>query len=78
MTPLAALQRELRQAVSGEIRFDSLSRQLYSTDASDFRKEPLGVVIPRTVADVQAAVAIAARHHIAVIPRGGGSSVCQD
>ncbi len=74
-TPLASLQRELRQAVSGEIRFDDLSRQLYSTDASDFRKEPLGVVVPRTVADVQAAMTVAARHGVAIIPRGGGSSV---
>lgn len=66
---------ELREAVAGEVRIDRLSRQLYSTDASDFRKEPIGVVIPRHVDDIRAAMAIAARHGIPVIPRGGGSSV---
>jgi len=69
------LEQELRQALAGEIRFDPLSKQLYSTDASDFRKEPLGVVLPKTVQDVQKAMAIAARRGLAIIPRGGGSSV---
>lgn len=66
---------ELQRTIAGEVRFDHLSRQLYSTDASDFRKEPLGVVIPRTVADVQAVMKIAANRNISIIPRGGGSSV---
>ena len=70
-----AIFHALRQAVAGEVRFDRLSRQLYSTDASDYRKVPVGVVIPRNVDDVQAAVAVAGRFGVPVIPRGGGSSV---
>lgn len=66
---------ELRGAVEGEVRFDSLSRQLYSTDASDFLKEPVGVLIPRHIEDIQVAMQIAGRYNIPVIPRGGGSSV---
>ena len=70
-----ALEQELRQALSGEVRFDILSKQLYSTDASDFRQEPLGVVVPKTVEDVRTTMTIAARHGVSIIPRGGGSSV---
>ncbi|MFH0781102.1 MAG: anaerobic glycerol-3-phosphate dehydrogenase subunit C [Pseudomonadota bacterium] len=71
----SVMMKELRQAIEGEVRGDRLSLQLYSTDASDFRKEPMGIVIPRHLADVRAAVAIAGRHGIPIIPRGGGSSV---
>lgn len=71
----AAFEIELKKCVEGEVRFDRLTRQLYSTDASDFKKLPCGVVIPRHINDVQVAVEIAVRHGISVIPRGGGSSV---
>lgn len=74
-TASMALVAELQEAIAGEVRFDRLSRQLYSTDASDFRKEPVGVVIPRQVGDVCQAMRIAARHGLQVIARGGGSSV---
>ena len=33
---------------AGEVRFDRLSRALYSTDASVYQIVPLGVVLPRT------------------------------
>ena len=70
-----ALVQELTQAVGGEVRTDRLTRQLYSTDASDFYKVPVGVVIPRDVDDVCAVMEIAARHGVAIIPRGAGSSL---
>lgn len=69
------LVHELKKAVGGEVRADRLTRQLYSTDASDYCKIPIGVVIPRDVDDIQAAMEIAARRGVAVIPRGGGSSL---
>ena len=69
------LVHELEQAMGGEVRADRLTKQLYSTDASDFSQIPVGVVIPRDVDDIQAAMEIAARRGIAVIPRGGGSSL---
>ena len=60
--------------ISGEVRFDTVSRALYSTDASVYQIEPLGVVVPRTREDVVRAVEIAARHRVSITARGGGTS----
>jgi FAD/FMN-containing dehydrogenase/Fe-S oxidoreductase len=69
-----SLQRELEKAVDGEVRFDAVSRALYSTDASVYQIEPLGVVIPKSAEAVIAAVNLAAAHGMAITPRGGGTS----
>ena len=69
------LAQELRQRVSGEVRFDPFSRVLYSTDASIYQMEPVGVVIPRNVEDVLAVVEVARDNGIPVLPRGGGTSL---
>ena len=66
---------ELERRVTGEVRFDPYSRLLYSTDASIYQMEPVGVVIPRTVEDVQAVVEFAATEGIPVLPRAGGTSL---
>jgi len=50
-----ALERELREAVDGEVRFDDGTLAAYSTDASNYRQVPVGVVVPRTP-DAAAAV----------------------
>ena len=72
---LQELVHELQQAVQGEVRFDGYSRMLYSTDASLYQIQPVGVVIPRVEEDIQATVEITARHGVPVLPRGGGSSL---
>jgi FAD/FMN-containing dehydrogenase/Fe-S oxidoreductase len=69
------LVEELRRLVDGEVRFDDVTRALYSTDASIYRIEPIGVVLPRTADDVIAVVETAARHGVPVLPRGGGTSL---
>ncbi|HEV2109283.1 MAG TPA: FAD-linked oxidase C-terminal domain-containing protein [Thermomicrobiales bacterium] len=69
------LEVELRSRVSGEVRFDAVSRMLYSTDASNYQIEPVGVVLPKTAEDVQATIDLASSHGVAVLPRGGGSSL---
>ena len=69
------LERELRKVIRGDVRFDPASRLLYSTDASMYQVEPIGVVIPRDGDDVQAALEVARRHRVAVLPRGGGTSL---
>ena len=69
------LAQDLSRVISGEVRFDPMSRVLYSTDASIYQIEPLGVVIPRTVEDVIATVETAGRHDVALLPRGGGTSL---
>lgn len=69
------LARHLRRHLKGEVRFDLAARKLYSTDASIYQVEPLGVVLPRDVEDVQAAVQIAAEMHVPLTARGGGTSL---
>lgn len=69
-----ALRRELEDAIQGEVRFDTVSRALYSTDASVYKMMPAGVVVPRTREDVIQAVNIAARHRTSITMRGGGTS----
>ena len=68
------LERDLQHAIEGEVRFDRISRALYSTDASVYQIEPVGVVLPRTREDVVRTVEIAARHRTTITPRGGGTS----
>ncbi|MBI4637987.1 MAG: FAD-binding oxidoreductase, partial [Candidatus Rokubacteria bacterium] len=69
------LEHELRKVVSGDVRFDAHSRLLYSTDASMYQVEPIGVVIPRHADDVEAALDVARRNRVAILPRGGGTSL---
>jgi FAD/FMN-containing dehydrogenase/Fe-S oxidoreductase len=68
------LQQELENRIAGEVRFDRLARALYATDASVYQIEPIGVVVPRTREDVVRTVEIAARHHVSITARGGGTS----
>jgi FAD/FMN-containing dehydrogenase/Fe-S oxidoreductase len=70
------LEAELRAAVAGEVRFDAGSRALYATDASNYRQLPIGVVIPRSVDDVVAAVRVCHAHGAPLLSRGGGTSLC--
>lgn len=70
------LQRALREAVDGEIRFDDGSRALYATDASNYRQVPIGVVVPRTIDAVVATVEQCRRYGAPVLSRGGGTSLC--
>jgi FAD/FMN-containing dehydrogenase/Fe-S oxidoreductase len=69
------LESALRRVVEGDVRFDAGSRLLYSTDASMYQMEPIGVVIPRHADDVQAAIEVAKAQQVALLPRGGGTSL---
>ena len=73
--PHIELARELREHLSGEVRFDTYSRRLYSTDASMYEMEPVGVVAPRDEEDVMAAVRLAGQAGVSLLPRGGGTSL---
>jgi FAD/FMN-containing dehydrogenase/Fe-S oxidoreductase len=68
------LAARLRRAITGEVRFGAFDRGRYSTDASIYQIEPVGVVLPRSDADVQAALAIARAAGVPVVARGGGTS----
>src|SRR5947209_9523120 len=69
------IRDDLRGIVKGELLFDDLSCALYSTDASIFQIEPLGVAVPRDEEDVQALVRYAAENHLPLIPRGAGTGL---
>ena len=71
-----ALAKRLRDNVEGPVRFDALTRGLYSTDASIYQIEPVGVVLPRSLDDIDAAMAIAREEGVPVLPRGAGTSQC--
>jgi FAD/FMN-containing dehydrogenase/Fe-S oxidoreductase len=71
----AALEAALRRHLRGEVRFDSGSRALYATDGSNYRQVPIGIVVPRDVEDVLAAVSLCRDHHAPLLARGGGTSL---
>ncbi|MCX6464675.1 MAG: FAD-binding and (Fe-S)-binding domain-containing protein [Pseudonocardiales bacterium] len=72
---LADLSQDLTRAVSGRVRFDAASRAMWSADASNYRRVPIGVVTPRNTDDVEAAVAVCGAHEVPVLPRGAGTSI---
>ncbi|ARS90841.1 FAD-binding and (Fe-S)-binding domain-containing protein [Natrarchaeobaculum aegyptiacum] len=77
-TPDAAaadLASDLADSCRGDVRFDEYTRVLYATDGSIYSAQPAGVVFPRDVDDVQAAVRVASAHDVPVLPRGAGSSL---
>ncbi|MGH9377656.1 MAG: FAD-binding and (Fe-S)-binding domain-containing protein, partial [Terriglobia bacterium] len=69
------LPETLRQKIKGEVRFDAGSRALYATDSSNYRHTPIGVVIPRDVEDIVAAVGVCRQFHAPLLARGGGTSL---
>ena len=71
-----ALAQRLRRAIAGEVLFDAGARGRYSTDASIYQIEPIGVVVPKTDDDLRAALAIAREERLPVLPRGAGTSQC--
>ncbi|MFI6043625.1 FAD-binding and (Fe-S)-binding domain-containing protein [Nocardia sp. NPDC051321] len=71
----AQLAQDLRAVVQGEVRFDAGSRAAYSTDGSNYRRVPIGVVLPRTPEDAVAAIEVCREHGVPVLSRGGGTSL---
>ena len=69
------LDARLRETVRGEVRFDRPSRLLYSTDASIYQIEPIGVVIPEVPDDVFAVFEAAREFQVPILPRGAGTSL---
>ena len=69
------LASRLQEATGAEVRFDGASRALYASDLSHYRQVPIGVVIPRTVDDVIATVAICREYGIPLFGRGAGTSL---
>ncbi len=72
----SVLARRLQREVDGEVLFDAFSRGRYSTDASIYQIEPVGVVVPRTEEAARIALQIAAEEGAPILPRGAGTSQC--
>jgi FAD/FMN-containing dehydrogenase/Fe-S oxidoreductase len=69
------LEAQLKAGIRGDVLFDAGSRALYATDASNYRQLPVGVILPRDAADVEAALHECRALGAAVLPRGGGTSL---
>ena len=76
IAPGSTLAARLRRELRGEVLFSRADRGRYATDASIYQMQPVGVVVPRDIDDVAAAMAIAREAGIPVLPRGGGTSQC--
>ena len=70
------LAQRLTREVEGEVLFDRFSRGRYSTDASHYQIEPIGVVVPKSADDITRVIEIASQAGAPVLPRGGGTSQC--
>ncbi|HEX5169376.1 MAG TPA: FAD-linked oxidase C-terminal domain-containing protein [Cyclobacteriaceae bacterium] len=69
------LHQELKRKLQGEVRFDEGSRALYSTDASNYRQIPIGVVIPKNEKDIIDTVSLCKKYKAPILSRGGGTSL---
>jgi FAD/FMN-containing dehydrogenase/Fe-S oxidoreductase len=72
----STLAARLRKELDAEVLFDRATRGRYSTDASIYQIEPVGIVVPRSEDAARAAIAIAAEEGVPILPRGAGSSQC--
>ena len=66
------LATRLKRETECDVLFDAASRGRYSTDASIYQIEPVGVVVPKSERDAQIALQIALDEGVPVLPRGGG------
>src|SRR5215467_1314480 len=69
-----ALRRDLESQIEGEVRFDKVSRALYSTDASVYQIEPAGVVVAKSKQDIVRTVKLCKQYGCSLTMRGGGTS----
>ena len=69
------IRDDLQGLFQGELLFDELSRQLYSTDASIFQVKPLGVAVPKHEEDLGVLVRYAADQQVSLVARGAGSGL---
>src|SRR5581483_7466454 len=72
---VAALERELRASVEGEVRFGDGDRGMYASDAGNYRMAPMGVVLPKNARDVLETLAACRRYGAPLFARGGGTGI---
>src|SRR5215475_9194445 len=70
----SAQERKIRQS-GCDVRFDNLTRQLYSTDASIYQIQPVGAAFPKTAEQASLVIRAAADAGLSITPRGAGTSL---
>src|SRR6266545_5720479 len=70
----AAHERKIRQT-GCDVRFDNLTRQLYSTDASIYQIHPVGAAFPKTAQQASLVIHATADAGLSITPRGAGTSL---
>lgn len=75
MHNMEKLFQDLKKNIRGTCRFDTLSKKIYSVDASIYEVEPLGIIIPLDKEDVLTALQIAAQHKVPITPRGAATGI---
>jgi FAD/FMN-containing dehydrogenase/Fe-S oxidoreductase len=75
MVDFRRLASRLSRELSGEVRFDAGMKAAYAADASNYRQVPIGIVLPRSVEDIERAMRICAAEGVPVLPRGGATSL---
>lgn len=66
---------QLASDIEGDLQVDTLTKALYATDASVYRKTPLGVAFPKSTEDIKKLIRFANEHKIGLIPRTAGTSL---
>src|ERR1700704_5490342 len=69
------LEKALRAAIEGDVRFDAQAKALYATDASNYRQAPIGVVLPKTQEDIARTIEVCREHGAPILSRGAGTSL---
>ncbi|MDO9551180.1 FAD-binding and (Fe-S)-binding domain-containing protein [Rhodonellum sp.] len=72
---LLPLLENLATQLQGELKFDTLTKTLYATDASVYREIPLAVAFPKSEADIKKLILFAKDNNTSLIPRTAGTSL---
>jgi FAD/FMN-containing dehydrogenase/Fe-S oxidoreductase len=66
---------DLTDLFDGDLRVDPVAVTMYSTDASLYEVEPIGVAFPKSTADVELLASWSADQNVPLIPRGSGTGL---
>jgi FAD/FMN-containing dehydrogenase/Fe-S oxidoreductase len=75
MSSLPKNLKELSTSIDGAVYFDNLHKSIYATDASVYRKIPLGVAYPKHTNDLKKLIQFASENNVTLIPRAAGTSL---
>ncbi|MCU0461934.1 MAG: FAD-binding protein [Bacteroidales bacterium] len=65
----------LSEILEGDLRYDRITRTIYSTDASAYKEEPLAVTWPKVTSDLKKILAFARSEKIGLTMRAAGTSL---